>query len=101
MARLLAEEAGRLCVVDMPYKAAGRVAEEARQMYVAELAERHFVAEQLCMTGRRVVVGRLYMVRQLYVAGAALPAVRGRAVAARLTSNLRVCAKAKANINNT
>ena len=49
--RLLAKEAGRLCVAEMPYKAAGWVAEEARRLYVAELARRHFVAEQLCMTG--------------------------------------------------
>ena len=49
--RLLAKEAGRLCVAEMPYKAAGWVAEEARRLYVAELARRHFVAEQLCVTG--------------------------------------------------
>ena len=65
MARPLAEEAGRLCVADTPYKAAGQVAEEAKRLYVNDLARHHFVAEQLCMTGRRVVSKRLYMVGQL------------------------------------
>ena len=65
MVRPLVEEAGRLCVADMPYKAAAQVAEDARRLYMAELAGHHFVAEQLCMTGRRVVSKRLYMVGQL------------------------------------